>query len=86
MRFEARQISEVKEENNRRFIVQFFCGDDTVQVYQVAERNSGIWGGKFLERSRQKNPDTQQFFVEKVQKSCIFRGFLTRSNRHVQRL
>lgn len=33
MRFEARMISEVKEEHNRKFIISFFCGDDTVQVY-----------------------------------------------------
>jgi hypothetical protein len=30
MRFEARQISEIKDEANRKFIISFFCGDDTV--------------------------------------------------------
>ena len=29
---------------------------DTVMVYQNSERNSGIWGGKFLERMRHKKP------------------------------
>lgn len=48
MRFEARLISQNKDEHNRKFIISFFCGDDTVQVYQNADKNSGIWGGKFL--------------------------------------
>lgn len=65
MRFEARLISEVREENTRRFIISFYCGDDTIQVYQTSERNSGIWGGKFLERSRQKNPLTNEYYNEK---------------------
>jgi hypothetical protein len=48
LRFEARLISQNKDEHNRKFIVSFYCGDDTVQVYQSADKNSGIWGGKFL--------------------------------------
>lgn len=53
LRYEARMISENKEDNIRKFIIAFFCGDDTIQVYQNAEKNSGIWGGKFIERKRQ---------------------------------
>lgn len=52
MRFEARMISESKEDNIRNFIISFFCGDDTIQVYQNADKNSGIWGGKFMERKK----------------------------------
>ena len=48
LRFEARMISESKEDNIRKFIIAFFCGDDTIQIYQNADKNSGIWGGKFL--------------------------------------
>ncbi len=33
MRFEARLLSESKEDNNRRFIISFYCGDDTVMAY-----------------------------------------------------
>ncbi len=46
-------ISENRDENDRKFIVSFYCGDDTVQVYQNADKNSGIWGGKFMERKKQ---------------------------------
>jgi hypothetical protein len=34
LRFEARLISQIKDYNNRKFIISFFCGDDTIQVYQ----------------------------------------------------
>lgn len=52
LRFEARLISEVKDENDRLFILSFFCGDDTIQIYQNTGKNSGVWGGKFLERKK----------------------------------
>lgn len=65
LRFEARQISENKEENDKKYIISFFCGDDTIQVYMLSERNSGIWGGKLLERKKHKNPISNNFYNEK---------------------
>lgn len=41
---------------DRRFIVSFFLSDDTISVYEPSQRNSGIIGGKFLERSRIAKP------------------------------
>lgn len=64
LRFEARMISESKEDNERKFIISFFCGDDTIQVYQNSERNSGIWGGKFLERKKIQKDDEQRYITE----------------------
>ena len=64
LRFEARMISESVEDNIRRFIVSFFCGDDTIQVYQNAEKNSGIWGGKFLERKKQEKSGEKRYIVD----------------------
>lgn len=58
-------ISQNKEDNTRTFIISFFCGDDTIQVYEYAERNSGIWTGKFLERSKHKHPITNKYYAEK---------------------
>jgi len=63
LRFEARMISESKEDNIRKFIISFFCGDDTIQIYQNADRNSGIWGGKFLERKKHEKSDEQRYIV-----------------------
>lgn len=64
MRFEARMISQNKDEHNRKFIVSFFCGDDTIQVYQNADKNSGIWGGKFLERKKHDHPSEGRYLVD----------------------
>jgi len=53
-------VSEIKDFNDKTFILSFYCGDDTIQVYEVCPRNSGIMPGKFLERSRYKNPATDK--------------------------
>jgi len=65
LRFNARMISENKEDNIRQFIISFFCGDDTIQVFEYAERNSGLWSGKFLEKQRHKSPITGKYYIEK---------------------
>ena len=64
MRFEARLVSKNREDNARKFIISFFCGDDTIMAYETASKNSGIWGGKFLERARARNPKNEQFYSE----------------------
>ena len=38
-------------DRERRFIVSYFLADDTVSIFEPPVRNSGILGGKFLERS-----------------------------------
>jgi hypothetical protein len=65
LRYEGRLISENKEDNTRTFIISFFCGDDTVQVYEHTDRNSGVWAGKFLERSKHRNPIGNNYYNEK---------------------
>lgn len=57
-------ISQNKDENNRKFIISFFCGDDTIQVYQNADKNSGIWGGKFLERKKHEHKVEGRYLVD----------------------
>ena len=64
LRFEARLISQNKDEHNRKFIVSFFCGDDTIQVYQNADKNSGIWGGKFLERKKHEHKSEGRYLLD----------------------
>jgi hypothetical protein len=32
LRFEARLISHIKDDNDRKFIISFFCGNDTIMV------------------------------------------------------
>ena len=44
-------------EVDRLFIIAYFLSDDTVLVFEPPQRNSGIIGGKFLERRKVKKPD-----------------------------
>lgn len=43
--------------------------DDTIQVYEMQNRNSGIWEGKFLERGKYKNieNETKHFTISDFQ-------------------
>ena len=47
------------EDKLRRFIISYRLADDMVTVYEKAQRNSGIMGGKFLERTRVCKPGSQ---------------------------
>lgn len=49
-----------------RFIISYFLSDDTVLVFEPPQRNSGILGGKFLERGRIKKPDGINYFIAQV--------------------
>ncbi|KAI0238926.1 EF-hand domain-containing family member C2, partial [Lamellibrachia satsuma] len=51
-------------DKDRQFIVSFFLSDDTLQVYEPIVRNSGIIGGRFLERGRVKRPNQPRFSTE----------------------
>ncbi|EGR32401.1 flagellar microtugule protofilament ribbon protein, putative [Ichthyophthirius multifiliis] len=64
LRYEARLISQNKDDNIRKFIITFYNGDDTLMVYETSEKNSGIWRGKFLERMRHKNNITGKFYTQ----------------------
>jgi len=65
LRFEAKLVSSNADDDNRKFILSFFCGDDTIQVYEVAERNSGRLPGKFLDKKKHINPVTKNYYSEK---------------------
>ncbi|XP_030054589.1 EF-hand domain-containing protein 1 isoform X2 [Microcaecilia unicolor] len=43
-------------DKDRRFIISFFLCDDSISIYEAQIRNSGIIGGKFLERTRIPKP------------------------------
>jgi hypothetical protein len=50
LRFFARLDSTDPLHVDRRFILSYFLVDDTMAIYEKQARNSGIRGGKFLER------------------------------------
>ena len=49
-----------------RFIISYFLSDDTIIVFEPPQRNSGILGGKFLERGRIKKPDDISYHIAQV--------------------
>jgi len=57
LRFLARMDTTKPIDMERRFIISYFLSDDTILVFEPPVRNSGIIGGKFLERSRVKQPN-----------------------------
>ena len=65
LRFNAKLVSTEPDDENREFIISFYCGDDTIQVYEVCDKNSGRIGGKFMEKKKHRNPVTQGYYDEK---------------------
>ncbi|CAF0986050.1 unnamed protein product [Didymodactylos carnosus] len=64
LRFMARIITKDGIQAARRFIISYFLSDDTIYIYEPPVRNSGIQGGKFLERQKVKKPNQSRYPVE----------------------
>ncbi len=64
LRFQCKLVSPEPDDENRVFTVSFFCGDDTIMVYEICDKNSGRIGGKFMERKKHKNPTTHKYYQE----------------------
>ncbi|KAJ3413555.1 EF-hand domain-containing protein 1 [Chytridiales sp. JEL 0842] len=56
LRFVARMESNHKEDQGRRFVISYRLADDTMTIYEPPQRNAGIIGGKFMERTRVLKP------------------------------
>lgn len=41
LRFRAKMISHIPENEDRIFIIRVFLMDDTISIYELAKRNSG---------------------------------------------
>ena len=57
LRFTCKMNTRVPEDFDRRFIVSFYLANDTISIFEPAQKNSGIVNGKFLERGKYKNVD-----------------------------
>ena len=51
LRFDASLVSTEPDDETRKFIISFYCGDDTIQIYEICDKNSGRIGGRFMERT-----------------------------------
>ncbi|KAJ3078719.1 EF-hand domain-containing member C2, partial [Rhizoclosmatium hyalinum] len=47
---------------DRKFVISLYLADDSVSVFEPHQRNTGIKGGKFLEKNRVKKPDGVSFY------------------------
>ncbi len=52
------------DDENRIFTLSFFCGDDTVMVYELCDKNSGRIGGKFMDRKKHKNEALGRYYQQ----------------------
>ena len=50
LRFLAKLISPFPSDEERKFLLSFYCRDEAIQVHEIAERNSGRKSGKFYEK------------------------------------
>jgi len=65
LRFECSLVSTEPDDETRKFIISFYCGDDTIQIYEICDKNSGRIGGRFMERKKQTNPTSGRYYQEK---------------------
>ncbi|KAJ1565316.1 EF-hand domain-containing member C2, partial [Cladochytrium tenue] len=56
LRFAAALATGRAVDRDRRFVVSLFPADGAVAVFEPRQRNSGVLGGKFLERMRVRRP------------------------------
>lgn len=52
----ASQDSQNPEDEGRRFILSYYLSSDMISIFEKTTRNSGIIGGKFLEKTRVPKP------------------------------
>ncbi|XP_076099003.1 EF-hand domain-containing family member C2-like isoform X1 [Mytilus galloprovincialis] len=86
LRFLARMDTSKPIDQDRRFIISYFLSDDTILVFEPPVRNSGIIGGKFLERSRVKKPEQPLYSTQMSEyylSSDLYVGSRVIFNSHV---
>lgn len=65
IRFRAKMISSTPSDEERNFIISYFARDDSIQIYETADKNSGRVSSKFMERKKMKNPFTGRFYAQR---------------------
>ncbi len=71
LRFSARMAETAthklsKADASRSFVLSYFMMDDSVLIFEPPIRNSGITGGKFLERQRVYKPESEEIYTYQV--------------------
>lgn len=63
VKFAMKLENGVAADEIRRFVLSCFLADDTICIFEPVQRNSGIVGGKFLQRQKVTNAKTGKPFV-----------------------
>ena len=64
LRFMARLDTDAPEDQGRIFVIKYFLADDTVACFEPPQKNSGIMGGKFIQRCRLKKPNSHEYYTQ----------------------
>ncbi|XP_076613252.1 EF-hand domain-containing protein 1 [Chaetodon auriga] len=66
LRYAARLDSQNPHDEGRQFILSYFLSNDMISIFEKPTRNSGIIGGRFLEKTRVPKPgstvDNPEFY------------------------
>eukprot|EP00002_Diphylleia_rotans_P019006 TRINITY_DN3675_c0_g1_i4.p1 TRINITY_DN3675_c0_g1~~TRINITY_DN3675_c0_g1_i4.p1 ORF type:complete len:580 (+),score=122.49 TRINITY_DN3675_c0_g1_i4:80-1819(+) len=62
LRFAGRMETHSAIDQKRSFVIIYFLSDDTISVFEPPQRNSGVSGGKFLERMQLKKPNSSEHY------------------------
>jgi hypothetical protein len=62
LNFSSKLVSDYPEDRRRQFVVSYYLSDKTMSIFEIIVPNSGFRGGKFLQRTRVRDPQTGQFF------------------------
>lgn len=65
-------------------MLSYFMMDDSLLIFEPPIRNSGIVGGKFLERQRVYKPESEEIYTHQVgqraehglMQSCVYRQYM----------
>ncbi|XP_029314797.1 EF-hand domain-containing family member C2 [Cottoperca gobio] len=90
LNFRAKMVTTDPVDRERVFIISFYLCDDAISVFERPQRNSGVLGGRFLERGRVKKPGQELFksrLSEYFTAQDLYVGAtLCLNNRHFQLL
>jgi hypothetical protein len=61
--FASKLVSDLPENQPRKFMISFFLSDHTIQNLEAPVVNSGFKPGKFLQRTLIKNPKNREILL-----------------------
>ncbi|TPX36580.1 hypothetical protein SmJEL517_g01259 [Synchytrium microbalum] len=63
LRYSAKLDSARQVDRERKFVMSLRLADETVTIFEPHQRNSGVIGGKFMERGHVKKPNGEGYYI-----------------------